>query len=77
MAYARLGMARDNMRPEDVATIQRFLDGDFTAPAQRPWVGLTRDQLHKCVVDTGIHVFEGDIYKFVDMLEGILRKNNT
>jgi hypothetical protein len=24
-------------------------------------------------VHTGIHVFEGDIYKFVDMLEDILR----
>jgi hypothetical protein len=35
MAYARLGMVRDKMHPDDVATVQRFLEGDYTSlPAQ-------------------------------------------
>ena len=41
------------------------------------WAGLTRAEINKCVVHTGIHVFEGDIYKFVDMLEDILREKNN
>ncbi len=30
MAFARLGVVRDKMHPDDVATVQRFLDGDYT-----------------------------------------------
>jgi hypothetical protein len=41
------------------------------------WVGLTHQEIHKAVVDTGIHVFEGDIYKFVEALENVLREKNT
>ena len=40
------------------------------------WRGLTNQEINKCVIDTGIHVFEGDIYKFVQMLEDILREKN-
>ena len=32
MAFARLGVVRDKMRPEDVLTVQRFLDGDYIHP---------------------------------------------
>ena len=32
MAFARLGVVRDKMHPDDVATVQRFLDGDYTHP---------------------------------------------
>ena len=46
------------------------------ADAQKPWVGLTKDELHKCVVETGIHVFEGDIYAFVQMLQDVLQEKN-
>lgn len=42
----------------------------------REWKSLTTEEIHRCVVDTGIHVFEGDIYKFVQMLEGILQEKN-
>ena len=35
MAFARLGVVRDKMHPNDVATVQRFLDGDYTHPLQR------------------------------------------
>lgn len=45
--------------------------------AQKQWVGLTTEEIHKSVISTGIHVFEGDIYKFVDTLEGLLRRKNT
>ena len=44
---------------------------------RRQWVGLTIEEIHKAVVDTGIHVFEGDIYKFVNALEEVLREKNT
>ena len=44
---------------------------------EKYWKGLTNQEINKCVVDTGIHVFEGDIYKFVQMLEDILREKNT
>ncbi len=30
MAFARLGVVRDKMHPDDVLTVQRFLDGDYT-----------------------------------------------
>jgi hypothetical protein len=40
------------------------------------WKGLTKDEVNRAVVQTGIHVFEGDIYKFVDLLEDILREKN-
>jgi hypothetical protein len=43
---------------------------------EKYWKGLTNQEINKCVVDTGIHVFEGDIYKFVQMLEDILREKN-
>ena len=43
----------------------------------KQWVGLTKDEIHRCVVQTGIHVFEGDIYKFVAMLEEILQEKNA
>jgi hypothetical protein len=43
----------------------------------RPWVGLTTQDIHKAVVETGIHVFEGDIYKFVNTLEQILQERNS
>jgi len=52
-----------------------FVKGEYDL--QKPWVGLTTQELHKCVVETGIHVFEGDIYKFVAMLEKILQAKNT
>ena len=32
MAFARLGVVRDKMQQDDVATVQRFLDGDYTHP---------------------------------------------
>ena len=41
------------------------------------WKGLTNPEINKCVVATGIHVFEGDIYKFVQMLEDILQEKNA
>ena len=41
------------------------------------WKGLTKDEIHRCVVHTGIHVFEGDIYRFVQMLEDILQEKNA
>jgi hypothetical protein len=41
------------------------------------WKGLTTQEINKCVVDTGIHVFEGDIYRFVQMLEDILQEKNA
>jgi hypothetical protein len=40
------------------------------------WHSLNIEEIHKCVVATGIHVFEGDIYKFVDMLDAILQGKN-
>jgi hypothetical protein len=43
----------------------------------RQWVSITTDDIHRCVISTGIHVFEGDIYQFVHMLEGILKEKNT
>jgi len=43
----------------------------------KKWTGLTTEEIHKCVVATGIHVFEGDIYKFVDMLDAILQGKNS
>ncbi len=30
MAFTRLGAVRDKMHPDDVATVQRFLNGDYT-----------------------------------------------
>lgn len=36
MAFARLGVVRDKMHLADVETVQRFLDGDYTTPPQRP-----------------------------------------
>jgi hypothetical protein len=50
---------------------------EVVAPPQRLWVGLTTQDIHKAVVDTGIHVFEGDIYKFVNLLEQILQERNA
>ena len=44
--------------------------------AKKPWVGLTTQEIHKAVIETGIHVFEGDIYAFVQALEDILRGKN-
>jgi hypothetical protein len=44
---------------------------------ERNWVGLTTKDIHKCVVDSGIHVFEGDIYKFVQMLQDVLQEKNN
>jgi hypothetical protein len=41
------------------------------------WKGLTKEEINRAVVQTGIHVFEGDIYKFVDLLEDILREKNS
>ncbi len=32
MAFTRLGAVRDKMHPDDVATVQRFLNGDYTHP---------------------------------------------
>jgi hypothetical protein len=42
----------------------------------KKWHGLTVEEIHKCVVATGIHVFEGDIYKFVEMIDSILQGKN-
>ena len=47
MAFARLGVVRDKMHPNDVATVQRFLDGDYAHPPQRTWVGLTEENVRK------------------------------
>tara|TARA_R110000868_G_scaffold170316_1_gene405549 strand:- start:227 stop:499 length:273 start_codon:yes stop_codon:yes gene_type:complete len=44
---------------------------------QRPWVGLTNQDIHKAVIETGIHVFEGDIYAFVQMLQDVLQEKNN
>jgi hypothetical protein len=45
--------------------------------AKKDWSGLTKDEINRCVVHTGIHVFEGDIYQFVHMLEDILQEKNA
>ena len=52
MAFTRLGAVRDKMHPDDVATVQRFLNGDYTHPPvpqghepKREWVGLTDDEV--------------------------------
>ena len=49
----------------------------YTTPPQRPWVGLTNQDIHKAVIETGIHVFEGDIYAFVQMLQDVLQEKNN
>jgi hypothetical protein len=53
------------------------LHAQSKADAIKPWVGLTTEEIHKAVVDTGIHVFEGDIYKFVQMLQDVLQEKNS
>lgn len=44
---------------------------------ERPWVSLTNQDIHKAVIKTGIHVFEGDIYLFVQMLQDVLQEKNN
>jgi hypothetical protein len=52
------------------------LHAQSKADARKPWVGLTTKDIHKAVIETGIHVFEGDIYKFVQMLQDVLQEKN-
>ena len=45
MAFARLGVVRDKMHQDDIETVQRFLDGDYTHPQpKRKWVGLITEE---------------------------------
>jgi len=72
MAFARLGVVRDKMHPDDVATVQRFLDGDYTHPQpKREWVGLTVMEAVELDIATN-HPRE-----FAAAIEAKLKEKNT
>ncbi len=75
MAFARLGVVRDKMHPDDVATVQRFLDGDYTHPQpKREWVGLTIEE-----ISDEFYKYEsaGAWYQFACAIEAKLKEKNT
>ncbi len=63
-----------NEEADELALV--YMNGMRDGVKLHEWKGLTKDEVHRAVVQTGIHVFEGDIYKFVDLLEDILREKN-
>ncbi len=78
MAFARLGAVRDKMRPDDVETVQRFLDGDCThlQPKREP---LTDEQIDQLVVsELGLEADADTMHDFARAIEaahGIKEKN--
>jgi len=72
MAYARLGMVRDKMSADAVATVQSFLEGDYTTPPQRTWVGVTVEEMDNITAQR----LKWQVADLVDAIEAKLKEKN-
>jgi len=70
--YSSVAVAEDAMKRIEGAPIEVRVLPLYTTPPQRPWVGLTDEEITKLDMDTS-----GTVHDFVNAVESALRSKNT